>query len=86
MAMLLYGKFEYVGRALNIACRLQKAIKDKDKSPAYKALVSNAVFKEYLSPATGFKVFKVNRTLRNIYGGDRFLCVKIKLLDSLGTT
>jgi hypothetical protein len=82
MAMLMYGKTEYVGRALNIACRLQNAVKDKGKSPAYNALVSNAVFKDYLYPATGFEAFKVKRTLRNIHGGDDFRCIKIELLNS----
>jgi class 3 adenylate cyclase len=80
-AMLMYGKREYVGRAINVACRLQGAIKDKGGSPAYKALVTNTVFNDYLAPATGFRVFKVNRTLRNIGGEAVFQCRKIELLS-----
>lgn len=82
LSMIMYGRTEYVGRALNIACRLQNAVKDKGGSPAYKALVSNAVFSNYFSPATKYKVLKVKRTLRNIRGGVDFRCRKIDLLSS----
>ncbi len=81
-AMLMYNQREYVGRAINVACRLQSAIKDKGGSPAYKALVTNTVFNEYFAPATGFRVFKVDRTLRNIGNGAVFRCRKIELLKS----
>jgi len=83
--MTMYGVREYVGRALNIACRLQNSVKDKGGSPAYKALVSNAVYNDYLSPATGYKVFRVKRTLRNIRGGADFRCRKINLLSTSRT-
>ncbi len=79
-SMIMFGGIEYVGRALNIACRLQNAVKDKDESPAYKALVSNTVFNEYFFPATGYKVLRVKRTLRNIRGGDHFRCRKIDFM------
>lgn len=80
--MTMYGQQEYIGRALNIACRLQSAIKDKDSSPAYKALVSNSVFSEYFaSAARKVTVYKVRRRLRNIRGGADFNCKKIHLLN-----
>ena len=78
----IYGAREYVGRALNVACRLQNAIKDKDRLPAYKALVSNAVYTDYFSPATGYKVVRVTRSLRNIRGGIDFECRRVFLLHS----
>ena len=68
--MKIYGQQEYIGRALNVACRLQAAIKDADDSPAYKALVSNAAFNKYFTTARKLvKAWKVKRTLRNIRGG-----------------
>lgn len=76
----MYGAKEYVGRALNIACRLQNAIKDRDESPAYKALVSNAVYNDYFSKAD-CKVYKVVRSLSNIRAGANFQCRKINLLS-----
>jgi hypothetical protein len=80
--MTMYGQKEYVGRALNIACRLQASIKDKDDSPAYKALVSNAAYNKYFSSAANeARVWKVRRTLRNIRGGSEFHCRKIEFLN-----
>jgi|SRR6266699_1252418 len=83
-AMRMDDQREYVGRALNVACRLQNAVKDKGGSPAYKALVSNTVFNDYFASTTSYRVFKVKRTLRNIRGGADFLCKKIELLRSSG--
>jgi len=79
-SFIMYGRREYIGRALNIACRLQNAIRDRDESPQYKALVSNAVFNDYFSRAKNYKAWRVKRTLRNIRGGNKFSCIKIDLL------
>jgi hypothetical protein len=84
-SMKMYGQWEYIGRALNVACRLQSSVKDKGGSPAYKALVSNAAFNQYFSSVRSVKVFKVRRTLRNIRGGADFHCRKIELLSSNAT-
>lgn len=78
--MTISGAKEYVGRALNVACRLQGAVKDRDGSPAYRALVSNRVFTEYFAKANSYKPFKVTRALRNIGEGDRFGCREFELL------
>ena len=80
-AMKMYSRREYIGRAINIACRLQSVVGAKGGSPAYKALVSNAVFSDYFSPASNYKVFRARRTLRNIRGGAEFRCRKIELLN-----
>jgi class 3 adenylate cyclase len=81
--MKMFGRAEYVGRAINIACRLQNAVADKDDSPGYKALVSNAVYHQYLAPHTkAYKVVQAKRSLRNIRGGVDFRCRKIDLLSS----
>ncbi len=82
----IYGQRDYIGRALNVACRLQAAIKDNDNSPAYKALVSNAAFNEYfLIARKRVKVWKVRRKLRNIRSGSRFECRKIEFLNLCAT-
>lgn len=84
--MTIFGETEYIGRALNVACRLQSAVKAGDGSPAYKALVSNTVFNLYLSPATGYEVSEANRNLRNIRGGKDFRCREISLLNASSMT
>ena len=70
-AMKIYGQNEYLGRALNIACRLQNAAKDKRSSRAYVALVSNGVFNQYSPVATSnsptcgrVKLPQADRTIR----------------------
>jgi hypothetical protein len=80
LRLTMYGQREHIGRAINIACRLQSAIKDKDKSPAYKALVTNRVFREYFGGLKSLKVMSVSRTLRNINNDAPFRCRKIQLL------
>ena len=71
---------EYLGRPLNIACRLQTAIKDKDPKPQYKALFSKHTFRRLGLPSEFRRVVAVERTLRNIQGGDRYECVKLNLV------
>jgi class 3 adenylate cyclase len=84
--MLIHFKMmkrtEYVGRALNVAARLQSAIKDKDKKPSYKCLLSYPAFVSLALPRSErakYKVKQVTRTLRNIQGGDEYRCVKLSL-------
>jgi hypothetical protein len=57
--LTMYGQQEYVGRAINIACRLQAAVVDKGRSPAYTALVSNRVYSEYFAETKPHRVVKV---------------------------
>jgi hypothetical protein len=85
-AIIMSGQREYIGRSLNIACRLQASIRDKDDSPAYKALVSNAAYITYFSAAArGVTVYKVRRKLRNIRGGAYIYCKKIEFLNLRAT-
>ena len=76
----MYGRQEYVGRAINVACRLQTALKDKGGSPAYSALVSNRVYDEYFAGTKPHRMRKVTRNLRNINDGAEFSCRRLWLL------
>lgn len=77
--MIMVDKPEFIGRSLNIACRLQNAVKDKGSSPEYRALVSNQVYNEYLKKVRDLKIFHVDRVLHNIRGGTRYKCVRWNL-------
>jgi len=78
--LIMLGKREFFGRALNIAFRLQNAVKVKGGFPDYPILVSNQVYNEYLRKAGGLKkAVRVYRRLKNIRDGGRFRCVKLKL-------
>jgi hypothetical protein len=78
----IYGTKEYIARAIVVACRLQGAIKDIDKNPAYKALVTRGVFNDHLSRAHGLVVSDETPSLRNISRGAPFHCKKIDLLGT----
>jgi hypothetical protein len=75
---------EYLGRALNVACRLQGAVKDKIGIP-FRALVSKQVQRRYFSNVAGFEGIPVERTLRNIDDlGSKFPCYKIDISKYVG--
>ena len=75
----MMGQPEYIGRALNVASRLQGAVKQKDDNPAYKVLFSNPSFKA-LRLSHDFRPSRtVTCTLRNIQGGATYSCVKMTL-------
>jgi len=72
-------KTEYIGRAINVACRLQGAIKDKDKKPQYKVLMTKNVYKQIKGDIENYKQKPVSRKLHNIAGDKTFNCVKITI-------
>ena len=76
----LNRKTEWFGRAINIACRLQGAIKDNDSYPQNKALMSNQVYHEYFKNIKNISDYdprKAERKLRNIRGEENYNCYKI---------
>lgn len=73
---------EYMGRPLNLAARLQSAIKDNDQTPGGKVLMSKNVFagmREALKPI--YRVETARRKLRNISGADEYVCKKLWLFQ-----
>ena len=77
----MLGKEEYIGRALNVAGRLQTAIKDKDSNPQNKILMTKNLYSSIgTDEADEFPVSDVTRSLRNISDGKNFQCKKVTLL------
>lgn len=71
--IVMKSRNEYVGRALNVAARLQGAIKDRDKTPQGKVLMSNKAYTELRKGMRkDYKVYRVRRKLRNISGGENY--------------
>lgn len=75
---------EYVGRALNVACRLQSAAKERESHAAddgmncYRVLVSAHLYNERLAQVSmPYKVEPMRSSLRNVQGGSGFACQKI---------
>lgn len=75
---------EYIGRPLNIAARLQGAIKDKDESPQNKLLISGhyyATIKKQFPK--GIEGVITSRILRNISEEAKIKCYKVQLFPEI---
>jgi hypothetical protein len=81
--IVMNGRKEYIGRAINIACRLQSAIGQKDKHPYNKVLISKHAFsyllKENKNDFSQFQPNRVRRTLKNIQDNKNLECVKLSI-------
>ena len=79
LRMTMNEREEYVGRALNIACRLQNAVKEKEPhSACYKALLSARLYNERLARLSlPYRVDSMSHSLRNILSGSGFACRRI---------
>lgn len=78
---IMQGKIEYIGRSLNVAGRLQTAIKDKDANPQNKILMTKNLYSTIaIDEDDEFEVEDVTRSLRNISEGKSFQCKKVALL------
>jgi len=77
--MTMNEREEYVGRALNIACRLQNAVKDTEPHPGcYQALISSPLYNERLAQVKmPYKVEATTCSLRNVLSGSGFACRRI---------
>jgi hypothetical protein len=73
---------EYIGRAINIACRLQGSIKDRDPRPQYKVLMTKNVNQKIKNHITNYRQKRTDRKLHNINRGIPFSCVKVWLNTS----
>jgi len=81
--LTMRGQDEYVGRPLNIAFRLQNAVKEVTPY-GNMALVSKQIFNDYFGSST-YKAEPVNFGLRNINSGRDFSCWRIDFaLDNVG--
>lgn len=76
----IFQQREYVGRPINVACRLQSAVSTVTKRPAYRALVSSSAYDRYFATLDG-TIKSANKTtsLRNIRGGRDFRCKLIQI-------
>lgn len=70
---------EYIGRAINVACRLQGAIKEKGPPPQYNILMTNHLYQYFKPDVKGFRRLRAQRTLRNLFGDQPIQCKRIIL-------
>jgi len=79
VSVVMMGRTEYVGRALNMAARLQSAIKDRDKQPQYKVMLTKHLYRMFRADLQSYRCDSVERTLRNVAGEQPVHCVKVWL-------
>jgi class 3 adenylate cyclase len=78
--IIMDSRKEYVGRALNLAARLQSAIKDKDKNYQNKMLITSDYYMKHKMVIDSiFVVKKVTRELRN-FGKEPIVMYKLELI------
>ncbi len=75
--LILGNEVEFVGRPINVACRLQSAVKDKKPGPDYRCLMSRKIYNTYMTEVEGFHFGSATRGLRNISGGESYQCYKV---------
>jgi len=64
--MVLGNQVEYVGRAINVASRLQSYTKELPGGPAYKVILSKNSYNSPAPPPAGLTVESIKVSLRNI--------------------
>ncbi|MEM7027734.1 MAG: hypothetical protein AAF410_05880 [Pseudomonadota bacterium] len=84
ISTFMHNKREYIGRALNVAARLQGSISQNDNAPQYKVLMTNSVYNDFDTNAKNiikneYVVEDVRRTLKNVQAEKDFRCKKIIL-------
>jgi len=77
----MMDKDEYVGRAINIASRLQGAIADTDILTGYRVMISNSLFQSMNTDLDNFHPELVKRKLKNIVKGGEFQCYRLSISE-----
>jgi class 3 adenylate cyclase len=78
--LTMNNRHEYLGRPLNVASRLQGAIRQKDKKPEGKLLASKSAYAHLgLSKTKKYAGKLVERELRNVFQGQNYQARKIVL-------
>jgi len=72
---------EWVGRAINLACRLQGAIEDIDILTGYSVMISNNLYQCMKSELDFFQPELVKRRLKNIIRGGEIQCYKLSISE-----
>jgi class 3 adenylate cyclase len=79
--VVMNNKAEYIGRALNVAVRLQSAVKDCDKDPRDRLLISKNAYAHLKLGRTRATVGTLAEcNLRGVAGGEKYQARKLVVL------
>ena len=74
---------EYLGRAINVAARLQAAVKHDTLNPEGQVLMSMRVYdKMKREIRNAYRIRRVTRNLNNVAGGESYIAMKIDLFKT----
>jgi hypothetical protein len=74
---LINDNEEYVGRAINLACRLQGVIHELDIKEGYRVFVSHRLYNKLQDNFTEYSPDATEKPLKNIIGGHPFRCYRL---------
>ncbi len=79
--IVMMGRVEFVGRPINIACRLQELVKHNVTRPQNQVLMSGAAYEMIFCKANAKQWLpkREKYTLRNINGGRDYKCVRLEI-------
>jgi hypothetical protein len=80
--IIMDEKEEYIGRPINVACRLQGAIEPVDINGGFRGLMSNRLYNKLandLAGLTDHEFQSTERPLKNLSGGAPFGCFRFAL-------
>jgi class 3 adenylate cyclase len=72
---------EYVGRPINVACRLQGIVEQTDILLGYRVMISNQLFHLMEKDIGSFYPELIKRRLKNIIRGGDFQCYRISISE-----
>jgi class 3 adenylate cyclase len=72
---------EYVGRAINVSCRLQGIIEETDILTGYRVIISNHLFHLMGEGLHGYHPELIRRRLKNIIRGNDFQCYRLSISE-----
>jgi hypothetical protein len=73
----MHNKTEYIGRPINIACRLQGAINEIYIKGGYRVLISHRLYNTLKGDLSEYYPDAIQRPLRNISEGRNFSCYRL---------
>jgi class 3 adenylate cyclase len=77
--IIMMGNEEYVGRPINLACRLQGAIEETDILCGYRVIISNRLYHIVGDSLVKFHPELITRRLKNIIRGSEFQCYRLSI-------
>jgi len=78
----MQDKIEYLGRPINVACRLQGIINKIDIKGGFRVLMSHRLFNSLKNDLLDYYSESTERSLRNISGGENFRCCRLAISET----